>query len=104
AGGFGGADLSQIAASVDAEGYSNGDIVALKAAQDDDDSVRIFGLRNTGGDTTATVSTRSTAPEQLARSVGVEPGTLSVSQIVRLKAAQADDDHFEIHRILSAVN
>ncbi|MEM0934556.1 MAG: hypothetical protein AAGJ91_01485 [Pseudomonadota bacterium] len=105
AGGYNGtADFSQIASSVDAEGYAPNAVVAVKAASDDDDSLRLFGLRNVNGEG-ATVSTRGSGmTDQLARSVGVAPGTLSTAELVLLKSAQADDDHIEINRILSKIN
>ena len=106
AGGFSGAtDLDQVAAAIDAEGLSPAQTVALKAAEDEDDHDTIFRLRN--GDVAeggASFSTRgASAPAQLSASVGVEPGTLSTSELVRLKAAQAEDDHETIHRILGAL-
>ncbi|MEM1431659.1 MAG: hypothetical protein AAGG09_19555 [Pseudomonadota bacterium] len=110
-GGFGGGfdstpNLAQIAGPLDVEGYSAGRIVALKAARDEDDSARIAALQNVGETATnATVSSRGTlAPEQLSRSAGVAPGALSTADILRLKAAQAEDDHFEINRILAKAN
>ncbi|MEM9250500.1 MAG: hypothetical protein AAGB05_17635, partial [Pseudomonadota bacterium] len=107
AGGFDGAgDFSQIANGIDAEGLSASDIVALKAAIDEDDADRIFGLRN-GGDiaSNTTFSTRgSPVSAQLSASVGVAPGALSNAELVQLKAAQAEDDHDTIFRILASVN
>ena len=107
AGGFGPAQtLGQIAASLDAEGLSAGRLVALKAAHDDDDSPRIHALRIADTATSGTtVSSRGTsAPVQLSRSAGVTPGALSTADLVALKAAQDDDDHATIHRILTAAN
>ncbi len=107
AGGFNGtADFSQVAGSIDAEGLGASEIVALKAAIDEDDADRIFGLRN-GTDVASdtTFSTRGgPVSGQLSASVGVAPGTLSTSELVQLKAAQAEDDHDTIHRILASVN
>lgn len=107
AGGFNGAaDFSQVAGGIDAEGLSASNVVALKAAIDEDDADRIFGLRN-GADVASntTFSTRGgPVAEQLSRSVGVAPGALTNAELVQLKAAQAEDDHDTIFRILSAVN
>jgi hypothetical protein len=97
------ADFAQVANSIDATGLSAADIVALKAAIDEDDADRIFGLRN-GSDSRATVSTRSTGAAQLSASVGVTPGSLSTAELVQLKAAQSEDDHDTIFRILNSVN
>ena len=98
-------DLGQVSASIGAEGLSAGQIVALKAAQDEDDHDAIFRLRNGGAvETGARVSSRgASAPAQLSASVGVEPGTLSRAELVRLKAAQDEDDHDTIHRILGTL-
>jgi hypothetical protein len=106
AGGFSGAiDFGQVSAAIGAEGLSPAQTVALKAAQDEDDHDAIFRLRNGGAvESGARVSTRgAVAPAQLSASVGVEPGTLTTAELVRLKAAQAEDDHDTIHRILGAV-
>ncbi|MEM9247663.1 MAG: hypothetical protein AAGB05_03090 [Pseudomonadota bacterium] len=107
AGGFDGAsDFSQVASSIDAEGLSGSDIVALKAAIDEDDADRIFALRgNVDVASETTFSTRGgPVSEQLSASVGVAPGALSTAELVQLKAAQAEDDHDTIFRILSSVN
>jgi len=106
AGGFAGAtDLGQVAAAIGAEGLSAGQIVALKAAEDEDDHDAIFRLRNGGSALgEASFSTRgAAAPAQLSASVGVAPGALSASELVRLKAAQDEDDHDTIHRILGTL-
>jgi hypothetical protein len=103
AGGFSGAaDLGQVSSAIDAEGLSPSQTVALKAAEDEDDHDAIFRLRNMGAvDVGASLSSRgASAPAQLSASVGVEPGTLTTAELVRLKAAQAEDDHDTIHRIL----
>lgn len=107
AGGFdGAANLGQVATSLDADGLGASDIVALKAAIDEDDNDRIFGLRN--GETRVSNTTFSSrggsVSEHLSASVGVEPGALTNAQLVQLKAAQAEDDHDTIFRILKSVN
>lgn len=106
AGGFSGAtDLDQVAASIGAEGLSPAQIVGLKAALDGDDHDTVFRLRRAGAaEAGATFSTRgASAPAQLSASVGVEPGALTSAELVRLKAAQDEDDHHTIHRIRGGV-
>ena len=84
----------QLAASIDVDpnDFSTAEIVAIRAAIEDDDATRARFLMN--GD--AVVSTRSfgfsAGHEQIARSLGVNPADYTLAELTEMKADSYDDN------------
>ena len=88
--------------------YSLSELATLKTLQDGDDHVRIaaFAKGNGTGSDVTTFSSKgvSAGAAQLARSLGVEPGALSVSELVALRSAEDSDDTHRANAIRAGAN
>lgn len=88
---------------VDANDYSVSQLIALRDAVEDNNWTRVDFIKQSAGDDTASVSSKSSTSTsgtaQLAASLGVEPGTLSLSQLINLRDAEENEDHFRANAI-----
>ncbi|RVV97055.1 hypothetical protein EKE94_15450 [Mesobaculum littorinae] len=90
----------QLAASlgVSASEFTSHELARLKSAKSDNDRKEVeFILSHQGGQPSNT----SAGAAALAASAGVEPGTLDVNQLARLRVAREDNDFNEVHAILT---
>lgn len=82
--------------------YSPSQLILLEAAISDGDQARIAFIMSDGfSNGTAERPQVSSGAEQLARSLGVEPGLYSLNQLAQLKAFDGDtDNNSRLRRIL----
>ncbi|NDR57624.1 hypothetical protein [Aliiruegeria sabulilitoris] len=87
---------------VQGQGFSQSELIQLKAAYDDGDTTRINFLLDHGGAADITASTKSTVDpgaQQLAASLGVNAAGYSLGELVALKAALDDGDAAQINAV-----
>ncbi|SDJ12610.1 hypothetical protein [Aliiruegeria lutimaris] len=87
---------------VQGQGFSQSELIQLKAANDDGDATRINFLLENGGAASVTASTKSAAEpgvQQLAASLGVNAADYSRGELVALKAALDDGDSARINAL-----
>ncbi len=89
----------QLARSLGVEpgAYTNVELIQLRRAIEENDDQLIELI--TGGDVARTVNGASAGQAQLARSLGVEPGAYSTSDLIALRSALEENDDQRVRDI-----
>ncbi|MGJ8584093.1 MAG: hypothetical protein ACSHXD_08385 [Marinosulfonomonas sp.] len=104
---FAGSGKDQLAAlaGVSAENYSISELVRLDAAQKDGDATTSSFIKaKANGNVISTQNSVSAGQAQLAASVGVEPGSLTQAEMIRLDQALREGDATKANYIIDQAN